>query len=489
MLLRSLRLPLVRGLLALGLVMTLIAAAGAVLVYRDRHRPAPPIPPSTNTVAPGSFRVDGPATFPSAACADTSRGVFVSNTGSDSGPGSLVQPYRTIEAGLKKLARGQTLFIRAGKYYNRAPDGTSDSLLVVVQRGTGVAADQWLTVCGYPGERPQLYANDTDVGAALIEATDRVHIEGLELIGPANGLSGAPSRGGDAKGVWIGHYPYLETEARHVRVWNNWIHGFGASGIQTNLANDIDIRGNYIWDNAHWSDFATSGISIFRPAARPGDSVDPYGFYIVGNLIWNNYMDDSLYNPKNPNGLTDGNCIIIDENGHYTDRSRTRTLIRNNVCADNGGPGVAMTRSQNAEIVDNTFYLDNRTSKRTVVNHGEFMCQGMSGYETIDYPPVAGDNAGDRFYTPCVDVVFRDNVVVGRPDRKYLFQHYNRWRVEFGGNVWVKNGFDPPSVDDTSLAAGTTVLRRPDAADPKTADWTAVGPAEGKGAAWPLDTR
>ena len=90
---------------------------------------------------------------------------------------------------------------------------------------------------------------------------------------------------------------------------------------------------------------------------------------------------------------------------------------------------------------------------------------------------------------PGVDVVYQNNLVVGRPDRKYLFQHFNRWRVEFGGNVWVKDGFDPPSVDDTALPAGTTVMRRPDAADPRTADWTAVGPAEGKGAAWPLDTR
>ena len=95
-----------------------------------------------------------------------------------------------------------------------------------------------------------------------------------------------------------------------------------------------------------------------------------------------------------------------------------------------------------------------------MVDHGEFMCQGMSGYETIDYPPVPGED--DRFYVPCVDVVFRDNVVVGRPDRKYLFQHYYRWRVEWGGNVWVKDGFDPPSVDDVVLPGNTTVMRRPD---------------------------
>jgi len=55
--------------------------------------------------------------------------------------------------------------------------------------------------------------------------------------------------------------------------------------------------------------------------------------------------------------------------------------------------------------------------------------------------------------------------------------------------VWVKDGFSPPSVDDMALPAGTTVMRRPDIAYPRAADWTTVGPAEGKGAGWPLDTR
>src|SRR4051812_47927506 len=164
------RRPFARRLFIVGVVLMVFAATGAIFVYRDRHRAAPPIPASTNTTVPGSYRVDGPAAFPSPSCADTSRGLFVSNSGNDSAPGTMAQPFRTIEAGLQHLTRGQTLFIRAGKYYNRAPDGSSDSLLVMAQRGTGVADDRWLTVCGYPGERPQLYANDTDVGAVLIEA-------------------------------------------------------------------------------------------------------------------------------------------------------------------------------------------------------------------------------------------------------------------------------------------------------------------------------
>ncbi|TML18599.1 MAG: hypothetical protein E6G39_02950, partial [Actinobacteria bacterium] len=94
----------VRRLLAVGAALAIVAGVGAVVLYR--RRPPPPIPPSTITVQPGSFRVDGPTAFPSAACADTSRALFVSTTGSDASPGTIGQPYRTIEFGLKNLARG-----------------------------------------------------------------------------------------------------------------------------------------------------------------------------------------------------------------------------------------------------------------------------------------------------------------------------------------------------------------------------------------------
>ena len=416
-----------------------------------------------------------PDAFPSSVCRPAANSKYVAMTGNDSNPGTFARPYRTIEKGVATLGRGVSLFIRDGDYYNKAPGGLTDSLLIIHNIGGG-NADSWLTVCAYPGERPRLHANDTDSAAAFIMGTKYVHIEGLELIGPAVGLQKAPARGGDAAGIRVGSFGSSRVEAHYVRLWNNQIHGFGASGIQLNVANRVDIRGNLIWDSAHWSEFATSGISSFWQSAEPGNDGLAYGVFIVGNLIWDNYMNDNIYNPKSEFGLTDGNCIIIDENAHYTDAGKSRTLIKNNICVNNGGPGVAVTRSKNVDIINNTFYRDNRTSFPTVVSHGEFMCQSMDKSEKIENRTV---------FTRCEDVVYRDNVIVGRPDRPNLIASFSATTVVSTGNVWVRTGFSSPP-GDVVLPDGTAVVASPNETDPPRGDWRTVGEANARGAPWPL---
>ena len=428
------------------------------------------------TLAPEPIAFGSPPdAFPSSVCRPAANSKYVATTGNDSNAGTAARPYRTVEKGIASLRRGAALFIRAGDYYNKGPDGVTDSLLMISDIAGG-SADSWITVCAYPGERPRLHANDTDSAAVFITNTRFVHIEGLELIGPAFGLQKQPARGGDAAGIRVGNFGASRAEAHYIRLWDNHIHGFGASGIQLNLANRVDIRGNLIWDNAHWSDFATSGISSFWQSAEPGNDGLAYGIFIVGNLLWDNYMNDSIYSPKSAYGLTDGNCIIIDENAHYTDAGRSRTLIKNNICVANGGPGVAMTRSKNADIVDNTFYRDNRTSLPTVVTHGEFMCQSMDSSEKVE---------GRTIFTKCEDIMYRDNVIVGRPDRPTLVADFGTVSVASTGNVWVRTGFSAPAAD-IALPDGTAVVASPNESDPPQGDWHTVGDGAGRGAPWPL---
>jgi hypothetical protein len=420
----------------------------------------------TPAVAAGSF--------PSPACRDTSRGRFVSVAGDDASPGTLDRPFRTVAKGVAQMRHGDVLFIRAGTYANRGPDGVTDGLVSLLRRGTG-AADRWITICGYPGERPVLHANESESGAVLIEATTYVHVEGLALKGTVQG-DAKPARGQDAKGVWVGRHPNKDSEASHVRIWNNDIYDFGSSAVATNLSNNIDVRGNRIWNTSRWSPWAASGISIHWPNRGSGNDAGGYANYIVGNLLWDNLMDDRLYDPKSPFGLTDGNCIIIDENAHYTDEGRGRTLIKGNVCVANGGPGVAITRSKNVDVIANTFYRNNVTTLPTVANHGEIMCNAMTSRATIE---------GRSVQTICEGIAMKDNVVVTRPDRKEVMALFGPNTITFGGNVFVRNGFQPKR-GDTVVADGTKVIARPNEDDPVTGDWTTVGPAAGKGAPWPL---
>jgi hypothetical protein len=137
---------------------------------------------ATSTVPPKPIAFgSAPDAFPSSVCRPTVNSKYVATTGNDSNPGNDTQPFRTVAKGIASVGRGAVLFIRAGDYYNKAPDGTQDGLLRI-DNVAGGSAESWITVCAFPGERPRLYANDNDRGAAFITGTSYVHIEGLEAL-------------------------------------------------------------------------------------------------------------------------------------------------------------------------------------------------------------------------------------------------------------------------------------------------------------------
>src|SRR5207248_2631554 len=67
---------------------------------------------------------------------------YVSLTGSDSNPGSLSQPFATINHGVSLLKPGDTLYIRGGTY--------AETLNDTIPSGTSWSAP--ITVASYPGE-------------------------------------------------------------------------------------------------------------------------------------------------------------------------------------------------------------------------------------------------------------------------------------------------------------------------------------------------
>src|SRR4051794_19955776 len=69
---------------------------------------------------------------------------YVSPSGSDSGPGSISAPWRTVAKGLTSLRAGDTLYIRGGTYVENIQSPT-------ISTGTATAR---IVVANYPGERP-----------------------------------------------------------------------------------------------------------------------------------------------------------------------------------------------------------------------------------------------------------------------------------------------------------------------------------------------
>lgn len=79
---------------------------------------------------------------------------YVSTTGNDANPGTIDQPFKTLQKAANTVHAGDTLYIRGGRYY----EGASFFL----QNGTETAP---ITVTAYPGERVILDGNNYTIPA------------------------------------------------------------------------------------------------------------------------------------------------------------------------------------------------------------------------------------------------------------------------------------------------------------------------------------
>src|SRR5439155_3786087 len=82
---------------------------------------------------------------------------YVSLTGSDSNPGSLSQPFATINHGVSVLRPGDTLYIRAGTY--------AEELVDAIPGGTSWTSP--VTVAAYPGETVIIRPNSSSAEGIL----------------------------------------------------------------------------------------------------------------------------------------------------------------------------------------------------------------------------------------------------------------------------------------------------------------------------------
>jgi hypothetical protein len=105
-----------------------------------------PLPPGNlNVVADGTSGQQGAVTFP--AIITNTNEFFVSMSGSDSNPGTMAQPFRTINRGVRAPGPGDTLSIRGGTY--------NENVQITGSRGvaSGTPGNP-ITVRRYPGDGP-----------------------------------------------------------------------------------------------------------------------------------------------------------------------------------------------------------------------------------------------------------------------------------------------------------------------------------------------
>ncbi len=358
---------------------------------------APPVPkslvhPTTTGSTPTTAGVSPTTTVP------VTPAYWVSPTGDDNAAGTKSAPWKSLNTAVTKLKAGDTLVVMAGTF----TETNSDAAVAIANlNGT---ADKWITIAAAPDVQPKVVGGEWKTIA--IQSSSYLEIRGLEIVGSAL-VDKKPTSGIEVR------------DSHHLRITDNYVHDGGGNGIGAINSNHVDIVDNYVSGMAKWNPYQTSGISMFESKDIGGGAdADGYSVHIMGNVV---YGTENIALPGDGSKVvTDGNCIIIDtqDSTQYTGKN----YIANNTCSNNGGRGVHVFQSGNVVAVNNTLYHDVQTAKLS-------------------------DVGGELSAVAAHDVVFRNNLVIARTDRKAVHMVQTK-TVTFDANIYQKSGGSGQSSTD-----------------------------------------
>ena len=267
-------------------------------------------------------------------------------TGSDNNAGtSASAPFASLQAAANVVQPGDTVQVMNGTY--TAPF-YADALDITTS-GTATAP---ITFEAAPGQTPVI---DSSGGwnAINIEASYIV-VKGFTVVGDAanytlqSALAGYSTGSSSLDGNGIGVNPGSGASLpNHITIEDNTVYNEPGGGIYTEGADYVQILNNVVHNNANWSAFGNSGISISNSANS--DTQSGVHDIISGNLVYDNAQ---LVPTNGAGGITDGEGIILDTNPNYT----SEMLVENNTVYGNGGPGVESFLTNGAVITGNTVY-------------------------------------------------------------------------------------------------------------------------------------
>jgi hypothetical protein len=210
-----------------------------------------------------------PSTMTSASFVKNSIGniYYVATNGSDSNPGSISQPFRSIRKGVSVLGAGDTVYIRSGTYQENL-DANRDKI------PSGTSWSNPVTIAAYSGETVTLAFASPTSGALINMATsdlnpnlqyiifDRLIFDGTNVI---NGNSTM------AVGFSDGKRP----PAHHIRFTNFEVKNTSAARLDLMVGAGVQVAGSF-------NEFINckSHSNGSKPGYAPPEA--PYGFYVGG---------------------------------------------------------------------------------------------------------------------------------------------------------------------------------------------------------------
>ena len=272
-----------------------------------------------------------------------------SEIGSNNNAGtSATAPLATLQAAADLVQPGDTVEVMNGTY--TGPQGGD-----VVDITTSGTASAPITFEAAPGQTPVI--NSSGCWNAIKIEASYIVVNGFTVVGDAANYTLSQALAGystgsanlDGAGINVTGNPGVNVP-NHITIENNTVYNEPGGGIGSGYADYLNILNNVVYDNAHWSAFGNSGISIFES----GNSDTNSGVHdiISGNLVFGN----AQLVPTNGAGtITDGEGIILDTNTGFVGE----ILVENNTVYGNGSAGIESFRTNGAVITENTVYGNN----------------------------------------------------------------------------------------------------------------------------------
>lgn len=374
---------------------------------------------------------------------------------SDSNSGtSPLNAFLTPQHAADVAQAGDTVLFMTGTYRNPTTNGT---VMDITHSGK---PDAPIVFSVMAGEHPVFRSGGWSAihihgGASYIE------IKGLTLTGMSATLSlpEAKKREKDGQyarmntnGIMVDGRQDGANKPHHITIDGNTVTMFPGGGIATCQADYITVTDNNVDDNAWYSVYGCSGISLYQ--CWNYDDATGYHNRVERNWCVGNKNEI----PTMATGtFTDGNGIILDDSKNTQGGStigpyKGRTLIANNFCYENGGSGIHAFSSEHADIIYNTCIDNNMTPE---LKDGQI------------FPNASGD------------VRFENNILVG-PALKPINSNWNNgavtwdYNILWGGKAAIKGPHDitaDPQVSITRIGQGIRLLISPrspaiDKADP-----------------------
>ena len=272
-----------------------------------------------------------------------------SEIGDDNNAGtSGTAPLASLQVAANLVRPGDKVEVMNGTYYAPSYGDAVD----ITTSGTASAP---ITFEAAPGATPVIDSSGGWSGIK-IEAS-YIAVKGFTIVGDAarydltSALAGYSAGNADLDGNGIRIVGSGAAIPNHITISNNTIYNEPGGGIAADGADYLTITNNVVHDNAHWSAYGCSGITI-NTSKNVDNNAGPH-MVVSGNTAYNNAQ---LVGAESTGGaILDGEGIILDTNPGYTGGF----LIQNNTAYGNGSAGIESFLSDNAVITGNTVYGNN----------------------------------------------------------------------------------------------------------------------------------